>query len=272
LLIVSCFPNSGGNRILNYVISLNCKVRIILVTRIVKREIIVNREIFGKNLRVVRKFLRLTQTQFAEPLGITGVYVSDIERGGSTPSEPVMRQMELKYRVNRNFLETGKGEMFSQQPVGRQDNRQDETPLGGEYIRVPLYNAVAQGGPGSINGYEEVESYLSFSQEYAKIQFGNSGLGLASLRASGDSMSPYIVPGDVMIVDVSDRSLTKDGAAYILQIDETTVVKRMQRLSRETIRIASDNPTGWSRDIHLSDLSGEGIAIAGRVVAVIKMA
>lgn len=70
------------------------------------------KSILGPSLRSIRKELGLTQADFAKSLGITGAYVSDLERGLAVPSEPVVRQMETIYKINRNFLFSGKGRPF----------------------------------------------------------------------------------------------------------------------------------------------------------------
>ncbi len=67
---------------------------------------------FGVNLKTVRKFLKLTQGRFAEPLSISGSYVSDIERGKAEPSDAVVKEMVNEYRISRLFLGSGLGEMF----------------------------------------------------------------------------------------------------------------------------------------------------------------
>ena len=67
------------------------------------------KNIFGKNLRVMRKGLGLTQDEFAKPLGITGSFISDIERGKANPSESVTQLLEIKYRISRKLLSTSDG-------------------------------------------------------------------------------------------------------------------------------------------------------------------
>jgi transcriptional regulator with XRE-family HTH domain len=54
----------------------------------------------------------LTQIQFAEPLSISGSYVSNLEKGEATPSEAVVREIVSYYNINRTWLETGEGNMF----------------------------------------------------------------------------------------------------------------------------------------------------------------
>lgn len=116
-----------------------------------------------------------------------------------------------------------------------------------------------------------MQDYLAFDRAFARVTFGTTS-NLACLRATGDSMLPTITQGDLLVIDVSDCTLLMDAAPYILQIGETTTVKRIHRMSRAVIRIASDNPTGWAKEISLADLEAEGIEIKGRVVAVMKMA
>lgn len=143
--------------------------------------------------------------------------------------------------------------------------------LRGETIRVPLFNAEAQGGAGAINHNEVPEGFFTFERSFARVTFGTTS-NLACLRATGDSMLPTIHQGDLLVIDLSDNTLQRDAVPYVLQIGETTVVKRIHRLSRAAIRIASDNPSGWSRDLQLEELDTEGIEIKGRVVAIMKLA
>lgn len=67
--------------------------------------------IFKNNLRSFRKKLELTQNEFAKPLNIKGSSISAMERGKSNPSNAVLELIEIKYRINRNWLLTGEGEM-----------------------------------------------------------------------------------------------------------------------------------------------------------------
>lgn len=208
----------------------------------------------SKKIRKAFKISGLKQKEFAERIDIAPGYLSEILSGKKIPSDKLLRVVSAEF-----------GEAEYREPG---EPNAEATGM----VKIPLYSATAEGGPGAINHRSDVESYLSFTKEYARVQFGSSGNSLACLKAAGDSMAPYIAAGDVLIVDVSDKVLTKDGAAYVLQIDETTVVKRLHRLSREKISIRSDNPHGWNRDCALEEMEAEGIAISGRVVAVIKMA
>ena len=70
----------------------------------------------GERLRHVRKkILNITQVKFAEPLGISNAYISDIEKDKAYPSEPIIQLIELHHKINRDYLKTGEGPMFLDQ-------------------------------------------------------------------------------------------------------------------------------------------------------------
>jgi transcriptional regulator with XRE-family HTH domain len=56
--------------------------------------------------------MRLSQSVFGETLGIKGSSISALERGISNPSNSVLELIEIKYRINREWLLTGKGEKY----------------------------------------------------------------------------------------------------------------------------------------------------------------
>lgn len=94
--------------------------------------------ILGLNLKSIRKQLRLTQIIFADKLGISNGYVSDLEKGKAKPSESLLRNIEREFRINRNWLLTGEGEKFTKDG-GALYNKVGE----GAEKDAPLYNTTA---------------------------------------------------------------------------------------------------------------------------------
>ncbi len=56
--------------------------------------------------------MKKTQEEFAEPLGLTGGYISKLEKEERLPSEQLMLNLENVYRLSRNWLEKHEGAMF----------------------------------------------------------------------------------------------------------------------------------------------------------------
>jgi len=69
----------------------------------------------NNRLKSLRKKIGLTQTEFAEKLGISQTFLSSIELGvRGFPTEIFLRLIELN--VNIEWLFTGKGQMFKAKP------------------------------------------------------------------------------------------------------------------------------------------------------------
>jgi len=66
----------------------------------------------GKRIKELREYLRLSQKEFAEALGIHPLSVSRYELGKSNPSPSVLKLIEDKFGVNSKWLLEGKGNPF----------------------------------------------------------------------------------------------------------------------------------------------------------------
>ncbi|WP_163327598.1 helix-turn-helix domain-containing protein [Desulfurobacterium thermolithotrophum] len=66
----------------------------------------------GKRIKQIRMSKGLTQREFADELGVSTRAVQEWEAGRRTPSEPVLRQIEVTFSVNPEWLRHGRGEMF----------------------------------------------------------------------------------------------------------------------------------------------------------------
>ncbi len=62
-------------------------------------------------LRIFRKSLKLNQTQFCEPLNLLQGSYSDIERGKSSITFRMVKDMMARYDLNPYWLFTGNGAM-----------------------------------------------------------------------------------------------------------------------------------------------------------------
>ena len=67
-------------------------------------------------IKELRKTLKLTQTAFAEKIGLTGAAITRIEKGERNPSEQTFLSICREFRVNYFWLTEGKGEMFTSTP------------------------------------------------------------------------------------------------------------------------------------------------------------
>ena len=66
----------------------------------------------NKRLKILRKSLNLTQSEFANSIGIKGSSYCDIENGKASITERTIISICSIYNVNRQWLQSGKGDIF----------------------------------------------------------------------------------------------------------------------------------------------------------------
>jgi len=72
------------------------------------------------NLKILRKTLKINQTDFAQKLGITQTAYSMIENGKNPLSSRYIKMICSTYNVSEDWLRTGQGDMFFSFPYERE--------------------------------------------------------------------------------------------------------------------------------------------------------
>lgn len=129
---------------------------------------------------------------------------------------------------------------------------------------VPRHDVEVSGGAGQVISSEQIVDYFAFNKAWLRRR-GLRRDNLVLVEVVGDSMSPVLVSGDTVLVDMSQTDL-KTGEAYVLRIGDELVVKYAQRLPGNKIRVSSENDRMYPAfEIDLASLDGE-ISVIGRVV------
>jgi transcriptional regulator with XRE-family HTH domain len=69
----------------------------------------------GERIKQIRMRASLTQTEFGKELGVSGATVSTSESGKTNPEARTLILICEKFGINREWLETGEGEMLKHQ-------------------------------------------------------------------------------------------------------------------------------------------------------------
>jgi transcriptional regulator with XRE-family HTH domain len=70
----------------------------------------------NERFRAVRKALGVSQRDFAAGIHLSHSFYAKIETGTRNPNERVYELISNKYKVSRDWLSTGRGEMFGENP------------------------------------------------------------------------------------------------------------------------------------------------------------
>lgn len=88
----------------------------------------------NERLKMLRKTLKLTMKQFAEPLGLTESTISKAEKGTANLSDSAIRLICSVFKVDYFWLTEGTGEMFTDSTDALLDEIAAENHMSGDTV------------------------------------------------------------------------------------------------------------------------------------------
>lgn len=141
-------------------------------------------------------------------------------------------------------------------------------PTADGFSLIARYQVSASAGSGLSVLDEEVIESLAFKTDWLRrigIDPAQSGL----IQAHGDSMSPTISDGALMLVDMREDQPIRHGCIYVILRDGDLIVKRVDRSSGDgSVDLVSDNKRYKKQTVTIEELAD--MRIPGRVVWVGK--
>ena len=93
------------------------------------RKISIDDKIICERIKDLRSELKITGSEFANKIGISQGYLSDIENANSSPKKTLLLAISYIYNINYDWLLTGEGEMIREDKKGSLYNKvEDEDP------------------------------------------------------------------------------------------------------------------------------------------------
>lgn len=194
----------------------------------------------AQRIKILRKQLGMSQTEFAGEIGITQTSLSQIEGEKNGISYDVYKAIVARFNVDPLWLMDGKGEMLRSEEAQR---RSGVLPLvvqvsGDEEENIVVVDKKAAAG--YLQGQSDPE-YIAKLPSFRLPGF--YGKTFRAFEITGDSMLPGIHPGDMVIGSyVEELSHIKKGHVYIVVThDGSIVAKRVSPLGENSYELASDN-------------------------------
>jgi len=196
--------------------------------------------------------------------GMNPSFLSQL-KGGKKMGEDVARKIEVAAGKPHGWMDvaqfgkaTAEADMHSapSQPVPRFETREG-------YVRFPLLEGFAGMGKGDyIGDYPEVVESLRVSREWVERKLpGVPPEVIRVITGRGDSMKGQYNDGDLIFLDTRIKTFDQD-SAYCFRWEGRVLVKRLQFVGRNTLRILSKNPDYPSIDAPLDDIEIGGRALA----------
>ncbi len=178
---------------------------------------------------ISRKAKKLSQAELARKAGLSQATISDIERGRNQSTTEV-KTLAKALGVTTDYLLTGKESEY-----------EPETATEEHFAFIPFYDAHGSCGDGYANGdHAVIKSELAFKRSWLKDE-GLQEKDLAIITAKGDSMSPTINDGSILLINTNYKRV-ESGRVYAIAVDDQVRVKRLFLGLSGDCRIVSDNP------------------------------
>lgn len=183
----------------------------------------------------------ITVKELERILGYANSYFAHTDQRGSVPSYKRMDEIADYFGVTKAYL-TG----------------DEENAYKAEAVRIPLLGRVAAGMPISavqnVIGQEEITAAMARQGEYF------------ALKIKGDSMTPYILDGDVVICRQQEDADTGDIVIALINGDDG-VCKKLKK-TESGIMLISNNPSYDPLLFSKQDIASKPVEILGKVVEI----
>ena len=196
---------------------------------------------------------RLTYAEIARAVGVTKAAVAYWAKG-NLPQGQNLEQLCKFLNVEPSYLQYG----ITGEPGG-------SIEIDDEMVSIPVLDIQgACGTDGRINLLKHMVTMIQVAKSWILARcIAPNFKALHIINAYGDSMRPLIEDGDFVIVDTSKRELIGDGV-YVIQANNDTFIKRVQRQINGSILLISDNPRYKPYEIPPDEL--DTVRIIGKAI------
>lgn len=194
----------------------------------------------GLRIRRWRKRIGLDIKDVAEKLRVKVQAISNWENGHAMPSDTNLRLLARIFGIKSRYLEFGiEDDDAERLATGEREARN----VRHEFLEVPLFNDIkVAAGSGDISfvGDEGDTKPLAFRSEF----FASRNIDRRKakcLKVGGNSMSPYLQDGDVVLIEYDSEVRVKDGHCYALRYGTELRIKRLKMRLDGGLDLISDN-------------------------------
>ena len=211
-----------------------------------------------------------SQATFAGILNVHKNTVGNYERGDRTPDADFLKKL-IDAGYNANWVITGEGPMLLQDLAPPDEGRTEAVAngechhLGREYALIPLYDIRLASGPEATASEEQAIDARAFKRQWLRQELHADPADVYLVSMDGKSMEPTLRAGDIVLVDRRNAEAVPRDGIYVLRMDGSILIKRIQRLPGRTLRVTSDNPAYEPFDLGLAAI-GDEVAFLGRAV------
>ncbi|HBE44240.1 MAG TPA: hypothetical protein DDW17_01995 [Deltaproteobacteria bacterium] len=183
--------------------------------------------------------------RWAKEIGINAATFNRIwNKGGQLKSDHATLIIK-KTGVSALWLITGEGPMYEyERQKGRMmvaENIEKYNIPQDEFVLIPVVQGRISAGGGLVPD-NTVEMKCAFKKEW--IAKKGDYKNMSMIRIQGDSMSPTLLDGDVVLVNHNIQVVGAAGGIYAITFQDEIIIKRINKVfPTGQLKIQSDNPS-----------------------------
>lgn len=129
-------------------------------------------------------------------------------------------------------------------------------------VMVPMIDLSFSMGAGLVVDEGSIIGEYPFSREWLRARISGRLEDVMLITGEGDSMSPTIMSGDVLLVDRAQRTVRQQDQIWAIAMHEVGMIKRLRK-QRDGYAILSDNPA-----VPVDHADDGEMQIVGRVISI----
>lgn len=230
----------------------------------------------GKRIKMARESLALSQEALGSAICRHKNTICRYENDRRIPDAEDTQKLCDALRISPEWLLSGEGEMFPSEPKRHPETVVTcergcapqifpviyEAQSGEDLINVPLVAATLSAGSGSLQVDSDVERYFAFSSAFLHRK-GNPQR-MVVMRVEGDSMSPEIRDGDMVLIDQSKTEI-RLGRIFAVGFEDSIYLKRIDKEPGKLL-LKSVNPAYQPIEIKLGGQEADSFRVIGQVL------
>ena len=204
------------------------------------------------------------QAKIAADIDMTIAGFSRIWNEGGLPKSETLKKIKQLKGCSIDWLLTGEGSPFpdSEAPKATATDTLGNPVDIDEFVFVPRYDIQAAAGHGQLVGDEQPMFAMAFRRYWIENYVTRDIKNLSVISVKGDSMEGVLNDGDTILINHS-QTTPRDGL-YVLRLNETLLVKRLQLIPGGIVNVISANEAYPTFEIDLKNPTDD-VAIIGRV-------
>lgn len=216
----------------------------------------------GNRLRQAREAAGYgTAADFARDMRIKAVTYRAYEKGQNSYAK-LVHQFAGRLRVSAKWLMQGGEKRQEGQEEEPRDDKDKAAKDMGLALIPQLEIGYSMGGGSVFSDYRQTGA-IPFDREWLRAIMRGSFKDLFVARGDGDSMTPTLLDGDIVLIDTSQKRIEQQDRIWALSYGDLGMIKRVRRLPSGVYRIMSDNP-----NVPPIDAVDDEMHVVGRVIYV----